>query len=116
LGAVGLPGDYSSSSRFIKAVYVKEHTESADTKDGAAERFFHIMDSVSVPSGCILTNEGKDVRTVYTSCIDTAENIYYFTTYENRRIRAVRLTESAASGEEHTVFDMASESDIQILN
>ena len=116
LGAVGLPGDYSSSSRFVKAVYVKEHTEKSDTKHGAIERFFHIMDSVSVPSGCILTDEGKNVRTVYTSCIDTAAKVYYFTTYEDRRIRAVSLTECATSGLDHTVFDMGSEPDIRRLN
>ena len=112
LGAVGLPGDYSSSSRFVRAVYVKEHTERSDTKHGSIERFFHIMDAVSVPSRCIITDQGKNVRTVYTSCIDTAAKIYYFTTYENRRIRAVSLTEHAASGENYTVFDMASEPDI----
>ena len=115
-GAIGLPGDYSSASRFVKAVYVKEHTEGSNTKDGSIERFFHMMDSVSVPSGCVITDEGKNVRTVYTSCIDTAAKVYYFTTYDDRRIRAVSLRECAAAGESYTVFDMGSEPDILILN
>lgn len=116
LGAFGLPGDLSSSSRFVKAVFVKEHTDLPAEKPLCVERFFHMMDSVSVPSGCVVTDGGKSVRTVYTSCIDTAENIYYFTTYENRRIRAVSLTESAADSDGYTVFDMTGESDVMFIN
>lgn len=116
LGAFSLPGDFSSTSRFVKAVFVKEHTDIPAENQPCIERFFHMMDSVSVPSGCILTDEGKSVRTVYTSCIDTAENIYYFTTYENRRIRAVSLTEAAADSDGYTVFNMTSESDVLFMN
>ena len=75
-----------------------------------------MMDSVSVPSGCVVTDGGKNVRTVYTSCIDTAEAVYYFTTYESRRIRAVSLTEAAADSDGYTVFDMRGESDVVFLN
>ena len=116
LGAYGLPGDFSSSSRFVKAVFVKEHTDLPADKQLCIESFFHMMDSVSVPSGCVVTDGGKSVRTVYTSCIDTAEMIYYFTIYESRRIRAVSLTEAAADSDGYTVFDMSGENDVVFLN
>ena len=62
MGAVGLPGDYSSSSRFIRAVFVKENTILPEGEE--IEGFFHVMDSVSVPLGCIRTDKGEPVSTL----------------------------------------------------
>ena len=89
LGAFGLPGDFSSSSRFVRGTFVKNRT-SADGSDGVT-RFFHIMDTVSVPRGCVITDEGREVETVYTSCMDLDESTYYFKTYSRSVIRAVSL-------------------------
>ena len=88
LGAFGLPGDFSSASRFIKATFVKNHTVKDNDKIG---RFFHIMDSVSVPKGCIITDTGAAVYTVYTSCMDINGCDFYYTTYEDRRIHRAGL-------------------------
>ena len=66
LGAFGLPGDFSSSSRFVRATFVKKHTAPSGTSP--VERFFRMMDTVSVPRGCVITDEGREVETVYTSC------------------------------------------------
>ncbi len=88
LGAFGLPGDYSSASRFIRAIYAKSNTY-ADKN--SVNRFFHIMDTVSVPRGCIITDTGEAVYTVYTSCMDMKGCDYYCTTYENRSIRKAGL-------------------------
>ncbi len=88
LGAFGLPGDFSSSSRFVRGVFVKNHTVKDNDRIG---RFFHIMDSVSVPKGCIITDTLEPVYTVYTSCMDIKKCIYYYTTYDNRKIKAVSL-------------------------
>lgn len=88
LGALGLPGDFSSASRFIKAIYVKSHTCMDENKIG---RYFHIMDSVSVPKGCIITDTGEAVYTVYVSCMDMSRCDYYYTTYKNREIKNVGL-------------------------
>ena len=89
LGAFGLPGDFSSASRFVRAVFVKNHI-SASGAD-SVRRFFHLMNSVFVPRGCVITDEGREVETVYTSCIDLESLIYHYTTYENSKIRSVRL-------------------------
>ena len=65
-GAVGLPGDFSSPSRFVRAAFVNAHAEGTPDED-AVSRFFHVMESVSVPNGCVRTERGECVRTVYTS-------------------------------------------------
>ncbi len=88
LGGFGLPGDFSSASRFIRGVFLKNHTVKGNDSIG---RFFHIMDNLSVPKGCIMTDTSKAVYTVYTSCMDMKNCEYNFVTYENRFIRKVVL-------------------------
>jgi penicillin V acylase-like amidase (Ntn superfamily) len=79
-------------------------------------KFFHIMDTLGVPLGCALTEKGEPIRTVYTSCADADDHTYYFTTYECRRIRAVRLSESAMKSDLLTVFPIDKDEDISYLN
>ena len=99
MGAIGLPGDYSSASRFVRAVYAKSNTLAPCGSDSVA-RFFHIMDTVKIPFGCVLTEEGRPVKTVYTSCADTERGVYYFNTYENRNLRSVSFSDADALGSE----------------
>jgi choloylglycine hydrolase len=111
-GAFGMPGDHSSASRFIRAVFTKNHTAG----EQEVSKFFHIMDTLGVPLGCALTENGEPIRTVYTSCADADDHTYYFTTYECRRIRAVRLSESAMKSDLLTVFPIDKDEDISYLN
>lgn len=89
MGAMGLPGDWSSASRFVRAAFAKKHSPA----DGGISSFFHCMDAVSVPEGVALSKEGTPIITRYTCCCDPAAGRYYYTTYENRRITAVSLEE-----------------------
>ena len=91
MGAIGLPGDYSSSSRFVRAVFAKEHT--SDRCAHNINRFFHILDTVTVPKGCVKTDEGKDVMTVYSSCVDMDSLEYHFTTYSNRSPSSLKMSQ-----------------------
>ncbi len=88
LGALGLPGDWSSVSRFVRGVYASAHTKG----EGDIGRFFHVADTVSVPMGCIKAENDRDVYTVYTSCGDTSRFAYYLTTYGSRRIFGYKPT------------------------
>ena len=87
MGAMGLPGDWSSSSRFVRAAFAKEHLIGTDVSS-----FFHLMDTVAVPKGVALSQEGEPIFTRYTCCCDPARGNYYYTTYEDRRISAVALS------------------------
>ena len=115
MGAMGLPGDLSSSSRFVRAVFAKAHTQPLDKADDVS-RFFHVISTVSQPNGCAVTEKDTPIRTIYTSCADTTAMTYYFTTYACRRIRAVRATEQNTSGSVLSVFPMQSDEDILYLN
>lgn len=110
LGAYGLPGDFSSTSRFLRALYAKNHTRVGVCDE--IERFFRVMDTVSVPLGATLTRSGEAVYTVYTSCMDTDNGVYYFNTYKNRRIRAVRLADAISDVAQIATYSMERDTDI----
>ena len=116
MGGIGLPGDMSSASRFVRAVFSKEHTAQAHSEIEAVSRFFHIMETVSLPSGFARTPSDQPISTVYTSCACTQSKTYYYTTYADRRIRAVRLDEHSLELSRLQVFHREEKEDISYLN
>lgn len=112
LGAFGLPGDFSSASRFVRATFANAHTHKGISKQEQVGGFFHVMDTVSQPKGCALTETGRPIYTVYTSCADTESGEYYFTTYGCRQIRCVRLTDAAKRSDTITAFPMQADENI----
>lgn len=91
MGAIGLPGDFSSGSRFVRAVFAKAHARHGMTSKEEIMQFFHVLRTVEVPRGCVTLSNGKQVITVYTSCCDTQRGVYYYSTYENSTIYAVNM-------------------------
>lgn len=87
MGAMGLPGDWSSQSRFVRAAFAAHNS----TNPTDVTQFFHLMSTVEVPRGCVRLEEGKEVTSIYTSCCDLASGVYHYTTYKNRQICAVSL-------------------------
>jgi len=112
MGAIGLPGDHSSSSRFVRAVFAKNHTTPTSTEPEAVNQFFHMLDFVSVPCGNVKTDEGENTFTAYASCACTDTASYYFTTYQCRRIRAVRLHDFPRESDQLISFSMDRPEDI----
>ncbi len=91
MGAVGLPGDFSPPSRFVKAAFLRENSAAPQKDEEAVTQLFHILDAVSMVRGCVITAEGKYDITTYSCCIDALHGIYYYKTYENNQIAAVNL-------------------------
>lgn len=90
-GALGLPGDCTSQSRFVRATFDKLNAAASESEEENVNQFFHILSSVEQIKGTVKTPEGKDVLTVYTSCCNTDKGIYYYTTYGNRSITGVDM-------------------------
>ena len=91
MGAMGLPGDFSSASRFVRVAFVRENSVSDTDEMSSVSQFFHILGAVEHIRGCVLLDDGKYEITAYTSCINLSRGIYYYTTYENRAISAIDL-------------------------
>jgi choloylglycine hydrolase len=88
LSAVGLPGDFSSPSRFIRAAFLRAHLRPV----GVAQ-MFQLMGAVAVPQGC-LRLPGGDAFTRYTSCADAAGGAYYYTTHQEISPRILRFSDT----------------------
>lgn len=90
-GAMGLPGDFSSVSRFVRAVFVKEKSPKQGKETESVSQFFHILSSVAMPKGCVKMENGNYEYTRYSSCCNTDTLTFYYTTYHNSRIRSISL-------------------------
>ncbi len=99
MGAIGLPGDLSSSSRFVRASFVKMNAVSGDSEEESISQFFHMLGAVEQPRGCVHMGEGKYEITLYSSCCNVDKGVYYYTTYENRQITAVDMYQEDLLGE-----------------
>lgn len=90
-GGIGLPGDYSPTSRFVKAAFLRANNWHQEDDDGKICQFFHILDNVSMVKGAVITPDGKPDYTIYTCCVDTQKGIYYYKTYDNNQIQAINM-------------------------
>ena len=91
MGAIGLPGDLSSVSRFVRATFTKLNSVCGESEEESVTQFFHILSTVEHTRGCVHLGDGKYEITVYTSCCNTDKGIFYYTTYKNRQICAVDM-------------------------
>ena len=91
MGGIGLPGDYSSASRFIKAAFVKSNSVSGTDEESSVTQFFHLLSSVAMPRGAVRMGEEQYEITRYSCCCNTHKGIYYYTTYENPQICAIDM-------------------------
>lgn len=87
MGAIGLPGDLSSQSRFVRASFVKMNSVSGEDENESVSQFFHILNSVEQQRGCCQLEDGKYEITIYTSCCNATKGIYYYTTYNNIKLQ-----------------------------
>lgn len=99
MGGLGLPGDLSSSSRFVKAAFTKMNSVSGDSEMESVSQFFHILGAVEQQRGCVKDEKGQYEVTVYSSCCNTDRGIYYYTTYENRQITGVDMHREDLAGQ-----------------
>ena len=100
MGALGLPGDLSSQSRFVRVAYTKMNSKSGDSEEESVSQFFHILGSVDQQRGCCEVADGKYEITIYTSCCNASRGIYYYTTYDNHQICAVDMHRENLDGSE----------------
>ncbi len=98
MGGIGIPGDLSSQSRFVRATFVKLNSVCGDTENEIVSQFFHMLYSVYQQRGCVMLKNGAYEITRYSACCNTDKGIYYYTTYENHSINAVNMNNENISG------------------
>lgn len=91
MGAMGLPGDLSSGSRFVRAAFTRLNSTAGATEAESVSQFFHILNSVAMPRGAVEMPDHKYEVTVYTCCCNTDTGVFYYSTYENPGLTAVDM-------------------------
>lgn len=99
-GTIGLPGDYSPPSRFVRTSFQKSHTPVPSSKREAVITAFHIMEGVSIPKGIVTTHRGTDDFTQYTAFMNVNTGEYFYKTYYNCQIMRAELRSDEFSGKE----------------
>ena len=99
MGAIGLPGDLSSASRFIRAVFTKENSVCGEEELESIGQFFHILGAVEQQKGLVHMGDGRYEITIYSSCCNADKGIYYYKTYTNSQITAVDMHKENLDGQ-----------------
>ena len=116
MGAIGLPGDLSSQSRFIRAAFVKMNSVSNEGENESVSQFFHILNSVDQQRGCCQLDNGKYEITIYTSCCNATKGIYYYTTYNNHQITAINMHKENLDGDSLIRYPLIKDEHINYQN
>ena len=111
MGAIGLPGDLSSTSRFVRAAF---HKANAIKRNDLAD-ILHLLSSVSMPEGSVRLGCGYE-RTEYTSAIDLSRLIYSYRTYESPCTYAVKMSSEDISGKALIHYALKREKEPFIVN
>lgn len=116
MGAIGLPGDLSSQSRFVKAAFTKIHSKSSDDELSSVSQFFHILHSVDQQYGCCDLGNNKYEHTLYSSCYNLEQGIFYYTTYNNHQISSLNLNKIDLDASELLRYTMTNIEQINYQN
>lgn len=106
-GAVGLPGDYTSVSRFVRMAFLREHAEKVSGQAAAINTISHLLGSLDIPHGIKVMADGKDDYTQYRGYMDMATPAYFMQPYDDQTITKVTLTEELLNADEPTEFPLA---------
>ena len=116
MGAIGLPGDSSSSSRFIRAAFNKLNSVTDIDEECSVSQFFHILDSVTVIKGTTSTENNKNNVTNYSCCMNASKGIYYYKTYNNSQITAVTINNNNMNSNKLEIYELIEKQQIKYLN
>lgn len=116
MGAIGLPGDLSSMSRFARVAFVRANSVSGEGESESVSQFFHILGSVDQQRGCCRLEGGKYEVTIYTCCINASKGIFYYTSYDNRQISAVDMNRTDLNAVSVTCYPVLGEGQIAWQN
>jgi choloylglycine hydrolase len=121
-GMLGLPGDFTPPSRFVRAVAYSQSVLPSATGDAAVLTAFHILNQFDIPKGSA-RDGAKDANgniiadyTLWTSATDTRTKRYYFRTFQSSQIRMVDLMKANLDAPGIVTISMQGDEVIKPLN
>ncbi|MGH3703854.1 MAG: choloylglycine hydrolase, partial [Agromyces sp.] len=116
MGAIGLPGDLSSASRFIKVAFTKMNSVAGESESESISQFFQILGSVAQQRGCVEVSPGEFEITIYSSCCNTDTGVYYYTTYENSQVTGVDMHKEDLDGNTLAAYPLVKGQQVHMQN
>src|SRR5213592_2781496 len=121
-GMLGLPGDFTPPSRFVRAVAFSQSVFKPKTGDDAILEAFHVLNQFDIPKGAAREHE-KDEHgnviadyTIWTSASALKAKRFYFRTYNNSQIRMVDMMKMKLDAKDVTKISMKGVESIKSLN
>jgi len=119
-GMLGMPGDFTPPSRFVRAVAFSHSLFPSKTGRDALLQAFHVLNLFDIPVGSTRDKDqhGNVVAeyTQWTGASDLKAKRYYFRTYENSQIRAVDLMSMKIDGPDIVKLPLKGDEVIKPLN
>ena len=121
-GMLGLPGDFTPPSRFVRAAAFSQSVLPSKTGEEAVLSAFHVLNNFDIPKGAardIQKDEHGNILADYThwtAASDLKAKRYYFRTYDNSQIRMVDLTTINPNAKDVVSFPMTGPEKIEKLN
>ena len=116
-GLLGLPGDFTSPSRFVRATFFSRALEKSTTEHEAVDGAFHILNLFNIPRG-VIGDRDKNVDSDYTqwtTACDLYNKRYYWNTYDNSQLYGVSLMEADLMAQKILTIPMSYPKQITIL-
>lgn len=111
LGGIGLPGDLSPASRFVRATFMLHNSVCDPDEESCVTQYFHLLDSVAMVRGSVLTGEKLYDLTNYACCFSAETKTFYYKTYRNNRITAIQMREEEMAGAEMRCYPLRDRQD-----
>lgn len=89
-GGLGLPGDYSPPSRFVRAAFFSANHPTPNTTIDGVQELFHLLNSFDIPIGVSKVGDASDF-TQLTVVRDPHELTYSWRSYADQRIKQVNM-------------------------
>jgi choloylglycine hydrolase len=118
-GMLGLPGDFTPPSRFVRAVMFSQAATPNATAHDAMLSAFHILNQFDIPKGSVINAAVGDPTpeiTEWTSVNDLKNLRWYFRTFADQSIRMVDLKEAVAAAKGEIVTIPMEQSEQPIAN
>lgn len=115
-GAIGLPGDYTSSSRFVRTTFMREYSNKDISDLDALNTLIHIMNTVDITKGVKLKEDGEIDYTQYRSYMNLSALTYYVQKYEGQDIFTLSLDDSISKSREPIEYNLPNQTTFYSLN
>ncbi len=105
-GAVGVPGDYTSVSRFVRMAYMRQNGAQVSGQANAVNTLSHLLSSVNIPRGVKVMADGTDDYSQYRAYVSLSEPAYFLQPYDDQTITRVELTDDLLNRDAPVEFEV----------